>query len=97
MYLEKKHSLCRAGLLVFGYYLSVPPCWLSFQKRWINLDQILCRSVTFREVICMFEKDSRNISDTSLPYPNSKYRSSHQPHPKTFKICILKYKFDQYI
>ena len=43
-------------------------CWLSFQKWWINLDKILCRSVTCRGVIlCKFEKNPTIISDTSLP------------------------------
>ena len=34
-------------VLLLGYYLSVPLLGLSLLKWWINLDQLLCSSVTF--------------------------------------------------
>ena len=42
------------SVLVLEHYSSVPRFGLSFLKRCINLDQMLCRSVTFKGVIYMY-------------------------------------------
>ena len=68
MWIKKRQQY---NVLLFWYFLSVAPLWLSFLKWLINFDKTLCRSVTFKGVICIckFDKDQVNISGTSLYTP----------------------------
>ena len=62
-------SLCYLNmLLAFGYYLSVPPFWLSFQRGRINLDQLLCMSIIYRGVTLYVSLRKIYLIFLALPY-----------------------------
>ena len=54
----------------------------------VNLDYIWCRSVTFKGVICKFEKDPINISGTFPIYPYSTFGPTCHTRSKMFTPFI---------